>query len=270
MYKKCNPILSSVARMSILTAVLLVTACATPGGPDSGRRMPTLLQGVMNLVLSTVQIAVGLMEGVSSLPYYANTSLTDINNGMVQTQAKITLDDTYEGAYGKRISQVNPSGDTGELFRRMKHATQFFQRVLSHYGVADASNYYLTSIDTAKNDGYTLFAVVYRPTKNITVIDKYNNKTLRNFSSDDRLFYEPFQFDAKGNPLDVIVDWAGLPNDQFGTQKQQAILLTLAANAVVSDKKRTDYWEAEKRWIDGQFAEIVQVQTQRVEQAMKL
>jgi hypothetical protein len=254
----------------ILAGLFFISACSSPrqSGPNAGHGFSSVLKGLKQLILSPVQIAAGLLEGVASLPYYAGTTLADINKGLVSANAKVTLDDTYESAYGKRINQVDPSGDTGEVFRRMKHASEYFQKVLQRYGVADPSNYFLASIDTANKKGYTLFAVVYRPTKSITVIDKYDGKTVRNFTSSDRLFYEPFQTDIRGNPLDTIIDYAGMPLDQYGTQKQQAILLTLAANAVASDKKRSDYWEAEKRWIAGQFEEILKSQSQKVEKSM--
>ena len=254
----------------LLISMFFITACSTPqhGGPNAGRGFGGAMMGLMHLILSPIQIAAGVLEGVASLPYYAGTALGEINQGMVKAQAKVTLDDTYESAYGKRISQVDPSGDTGEVFRRMKHASEYFQKVLKRQGVANPSSYILTSIDTAKNNGYTLFAVVYRPAKSISVIDKYDGKTIRNFTSEDRLYYEPFQADAKGNSLDVIVDWAGIPNTQYEAQKQQAILLTLAANAVASEKTRTDYWASEKRWIDGQYEDILKTQNQKVEKAM--
>jgi len=254
----------------LLIGAFLITACATPqqGGPSAGRGFSSAMLGVAHLILSPVQIASGLLEGVAAVPYYAGTALADINQGLIKAQAQITLDDTYEGAYGKRISQVDPSGDTGEVFRRMKHASEFFQKVLQHQGVKDSSSYILTSIDTANKDGFTLFAVVYRPAKSITVVDKYDGKTIRNLTSDDRLYYEPFQSDAKGNTLDSIVDWAGIPRNQADTQKQQAILLTLAANAVASDKRRSDYWAAEKRWIGGGYEEILKAQSQKTEKAM--
>lgn len=254
----------------LLISVFLVTACSTPqqGGPNAGRGFSSAMLGVVHLVLSPIQIAAGLLEGVAAVPYYAGTALGDINQGLIKAQAQITLDDTYEGAYGKRISQVDPSGDTGEVFRRMKHASEYFQKVLQHHGVKDSSSYILTSIDTANKKGFTLFAVVYRPAKSITVVDKYDGKTIRNFTSDDRLYYEPFQADAKGKSLDVIVDWAGIPTNQYDTQKQQAILMTLAANAVASERTRADYWASEKRWIDGQYEDVIKAQSQKVEKAM--
>lgn len=256
----------------LLIGLFLITACGTPqqGGPSAGRGIAGAFQGVVHLILSPIQIAAGLLEGVAALPYYAGTALGEINQGLIKAQAQVTLDDTYESAYGKRIDQVAPSGDTGETFRRMKHATEYFQKVLARHGTPDASSYILTSIDTANKNGYTLFAVVYRPVKNITVIDKYDGKTIRNFSSDDRLYFEPFQTDAKGNSLDTVVDWGGLSTDQYSSQKQQAVLLTLAANAVATGKKRDDYWEAERRWIAGQYAEVIKAQSQKVEKAMAI
>lgn len=247
-----------------------VTGCSTTqqSGPDTAHGFGSAAQGIVHLILSPFQIAAGLLEGVAAMPYYAATTLSDINQGMIKARAQVTLDDTYESAYGRRISQVDPSGDTGEVFRRMKHASAYFQKVLRRYGVKDASSYILTSIDTATDKGYTLFAVVYRPASSITVIDKYDGKTIRRFTRDDRLFYEPFQTDAKGNALDVIVDWAGIPGEQSRTQKQQAILLTLAANAVVEGRTRADYWAQERSWIEGAYMEIVGEQNQRVEKAM--
>jgi hypothetical protein len=255
-----------------LLGVCLVSACAhnLQGGPDARHGIGGFFKGVAHLVLSPIQIASGLLEGVASLPYYASTGLHAINEGMVNAQASITLDDTYEAAYGKRIDEVNADGDTNERFRRMKHATEYFQKVLKQYGVVDYQYYYLTSIDTANKDGATLFAVIYRTSDSITVLDKYDNKTQRRFTSSDRLFYEPFMVDIHGNPLDVIIDWAGVPIEAYASQKQQAVLLTLSANAVATGKKRQDYWQIEKRWIEGDFQQIIKEQNAKVEQSMRI
>lgn len=254
----------------VIVVAGIVGACATPqsGGPDAERGLIGMFRGIGHLVLSPFQIAAGLLEGVAALPYYAGTSLKAINDGLAKAQAKVTLDDTYESAYGKRLDQVSADGDTGEVFRRMKHATEYFQKVLKRYGVPDPQHYILTSIDTANKDGATLFAVVYRPTKSITVLDKYDQKTLRTFTADDRLFYEPFQTDINGKQLDIIVDWAGVPIDHYKTQKQQAVLLTLAANAVAEGRKRSDYWMAEKRWIAGEFFSVLKQQNDKVQKSL--
>ena len=262
----------------ILCLIFLLSCGAAPGGApakvsqdkDKGRGFGLAAIGIVQLVLSPIQIAAGLLEGISSVPYYLSTSLRDINKGMIQAQAKITLDDTYESAYGKRISAVPESGDTGEAFTRMKHATEYFQRVLSRYGVRDANRYILTSIDTANNMGYTLFAVVYRPYTAIRVIDKYDGKTIRSFTKEDRLFYEPYERDINDQPVDTIVDWAGLPRDFIKTQKAQAILITMAANAVVNEKKSPDYWDIEKQWIAGEYRTIVEQKMNTVKNKMKI
>jgi len=189
---------------------------------------------------------------------------------LIDAQAKITLDDTYDSAYGKRLSQVPQDGNTGEAFRRMKHATKYFQVVLKKYGIRNADHYILTSIDTANSEGYTLFAVVYRPSDYIEVIDKYNGKTLRKFSKGDRLYYEPFEKDTFGRPLDKIIDWAGIPRECIKTQKAQALLITLAANSVVEGKRSPEYWDEEKKWIEGGFLEIANQKSNRVRERMKI
>jgi hypothetical protein len=122
--------------------LLLITSCSTAneGGQKVASGLGKAMTGVAQLVLSPLQIAAGLLEGIAAFPYYLSTSLEDINKGMIAANAKVTLDDTYEAAYGKRISAVPESGDTGEVFRRMKHATEYFQRVLKRYGVNDADS----------------------------------------------------------------------------------------------------------------------------------
>jgi len=246
-------------RLTIIWLVVwLVFACAVPPkeGPSVEHGLTNILTGLGHLLLSPLQIAAGLLEGIASVPYYLATNLQTLNQGLIAAQADITLDDTYESAYGKRLSNVPENGDTGVVFRRMKHATQFFQRVLKQYGIKDSNDYILTSLEE-NSDEYVLLAVVYRPSKNIEVIDKYAGKTIRFFSTVDRLFYEPFATKANGQPLDSIIDWAAFPKQHIQTQKSQAILLTLAANSVLNAKKTPEYWNIEKRWLAGEAHDIV-------------
>jgi len=252
-----------------------ITICLMSGcthnptkGSGAGNGINSFLRGIAHLVLSPLQIAAGLLEGVASLPYYASTGLHEINKGLEDAQANITLDDTYESAYGKRISEVSKDGETNDRFRRMKHASSYLQKILKSYGVDDHESYYLTSIDTANKQGATLFAVVYRPTTSIKVIDKYNHKTVRNFTSADRLFYEPFAKDINGNNLDTIIDWAGIPVESYKSQKMQAVLLTLAANSIIDKKRRDDYWVVEKRWIAGESAIIMNQQNSKTNKSI--
>ena len=259
--------------IAIILCLSLNIACAVPthhDGPSAEHGFSSAFLGIAHLILSPIQIAAGLLEGIASMPYYLSTNIHEINRGMIDAQASITLDDTYDSAYGKRLNQVPETGDTGEVFRRMKHATNYFHKVLKGYGVRDADRYILTSIDTATSEGYTLFAVVYRPLDTITVVDKYDSNYTRTFHKKDRLFYEPFKNDITGRPLDTIVDWAGLPKEFTKTQKAQAILITMAANAVVDGRKSQDYWEAERRWIAGEFKEITEDKMNGVKLRMKI
>ena len=73
-----------------------------------------------------------------------------------------------------------------------------------------------------------------------------------------------------GRPLDIIVDWSGLPRELIQTQKGQAVLLTMAANAVVDKKRSTDYWPSEKSWIAGEFRTIVEQKMNSVRNKMKI
>ncbi|TQV75194.1 hypothetical protein FLL45_09655 [Aliikangiella marina] len=253
-----------------LSLSLLLGCASNPSGPNASHGLGGFFRGVAHLVLSPVQIAAGLLEGVASLPYYASTGLHKINQGMIEAQASITLDDTYEAAYGKRIKDINVDGDTNEQFRRMKHATAYLQKILKQHGVVDYDKYLLTSIDTANRQGATLFAVVYRLRTSITVIDKYNPKITRKFTTKDRLFYEPYREDFQGTPLDTIIDWAGVPIESYQSQKLQAVMLTLAANAIVNGKRRIDYWQAEAEWINGNFKTILKQQNEQTTRSMKI
>ena len=58
-------------------------------------------------------------------------------------------------------------------------------------------------------------------------------------------------------PLDLVLDWAGVPRPAIGTQKGQAILLTLAANSVLINRRSDDYWRTERRWVEGDYETIV-------------
>ena len=209
-------------------------------------------------VATTQQIGKGLDQGIATLPYIAlsDAKLEDINKELILTKQEVTIDDTYLMAYGVPLSAAGSDGDTGALFTTMKEATGYFQKVLNGHGMPDAEKYILTSIDTAKEEGYTLFAVVYRPVPEIRVADKYDGTTPRRFTGEDRLFYEPFRVDLQGKPLDSIVDWAGVPVGSYSTQKYQAVMMTLAANKVMERASRIDYWDAEKRWIAGGFGPI--------------
>lgn len=253
----------------LLLCFNLLSGCAT-----HQREVPTIehgfftaLNGLEHLLLSPTQIAAGLLEGIASLPYYLSTHLQTINQGLVDAQADITLNNTYKSAYGKHLSEVSLRFDTDIVFSTMKQATQFIQQVLKQYGISDSSRYILTNIFD-RRDQYTLLAVVYRPVDTITVIDKQDGKTTRSFYFNDKLFYEPYQRDTRGNFLDIVIDWAVLSKESIQTQKAQAILITLAANSVLNDKKTPKYWKIEKRWLAGGARNIIKKRSEDIKKRM--
>lgn len=220
---------------------------------------------IIQPTMLSIPVAMGLAveQGLASLPY-SGTDLEKIESELIKTNASVTLEDVYLAAYGRLLSDVMPDGDTGQAFTTMKEATSYFQRVLTEIGLADVENYIFTSIDTANEEGYTLFAVVYRPSDTITVTDKYDGKTERTLTAEDKFYYEPFKNDRDQEPLDEILDWAGIPTYAYATQKQQALMLTLAANKVLDGKLREDYWNAEQEWIAGNFGTICKSQDENV------
>ncbi len=253
--------------ISIACLLLCLSACQSNNVTHGFK---SAFKGIGHLILSPIQIGAGVLEGISAMPFYLSNSIHNINKGMVKAQASITLEDTYDSAYGKKLSKISDDGNTGEVFRRMKQATEYFQKVLRQYGVDNYQQYRLTSVDTANRSGYTLFAVVKREYDDIQVIDKYNGKTIRNYSKSDRMYYDAHRADSKGRQLDKIIDWAGIPRDSIRSQKGQAVLITLAANSVVAEKCDEGYWDIEKRWMAGEFKEICNEKSKHIADKLQI
>lgn len=245
-------------RIPIILCAISLVACAPPHaeGPNPGHGFQTAGIGIGQLMLSPLMIAAGLVEGIASLPFFLSAGVHELNQGLVQANASMTLDDTYRAAYGERLSDVPASGDTGRVFTEMRSATVFFQSMLNRYGVKDANRYVLTAIRTADADGYTLYAVVRRDSETVQVADKLDPTRLRTLTPVDLDYYRPYFQDTSGQRLDHVVDWAGISRRHIQTQKGQAILMNLAANSILNDKRSDDYWQAERRWMVGGFREI--------------
>lgn len=244
-------------RMLISLSIAAVLAgCAPPraGGPSPEHGFNTFGEGVGYLALSPLMIVSGLLEGIASLPYFVAADVHEMNRAMVEGGARVDLDRTYAYAYSERMENVPASGETGKVFRHLSGATEHFQRVLRGYGVEDYGHYVLTGVRTADREGYTLYAVIYRPAESIQVHD---GRIVRQLGRGDREYYRPYERDANGRPLDVIIDWAGVPRTSIRTQKGQAILMTLAANSVLINRRSDEYWQAERRWIAGEYEAIV-------------
>lgn len=243
-----------------VAASLFVTACASPGsrqGPDPGHGVQTLGEGLGHLMLSPFMIVAGLMEGIAALPYFLGEGVHEINRGLREANARVSLDQTYQYAYDQPLAKVSDDGDTGKVFRDMDEATAHFQKVLRGYGVEDYRRYLLTAIRNADRDGYTLYAVIYRPVDTIKVRNKFQPGRIDTLGPNDRAYYQPHARDADGRPLDLVIDWAGVPRTSIRTQKGQAILMTLAANSVLVNRRSDEYWATEAAWIDGDYRDVV-------------
>jgi hypothetical protein len=253
----------------IVLSTFLVTGCvshrtAEPSpAPNPARGLG---QALGYLVLSPVMIVAGLFEGIATAPYLIEADLHDMNREMEKANTNVTLDETYQYAYGRRLDTVPKSGSTGRVFRHMSEATGHFQNVLRGYGVADYDRYFLTAVRTADQAGYTLYGVVHRPARQIRILDR--NGRVRTLSPEDRVYYRPYERDASGRPLDVVIDWAGVPRTTIKTQKGQAILMTLAANSVLINRRSDSYWDIEKSWIEGDYKHIVAERKGQLDQRM--
>ncbi|NJO14647.1 MAG: hypothetical protein HC877_02565 [Thioploca sp.] len=78
-----------------LGGLLTAGATTTATGVSVEHGFPSALSGLGHLLLSPLQIAADLLEGIASVPYYLTTHLNTLNQGLIQAQAHINLEDTY-------------------------------------------------------------------------------------------------------------------------------------------------------------------------------
>ncbi|RJP93827.1 MAG: hypothetical protein C4518_05265 [Desulfobacteraceae bacterium] len=211
------------------------------------------------LPLSAYHMMKGVEVGTPALPYYAysNTSLEVINTEFKNAKAKVTIEDVYTYGYGKSFKGLPPDGDTGQKFNDMTTATRYLQNVIKAKGVSEPQNYFMTSIDSAKDFGFALIAAVYRPEEKIVVRNKFGASNDLSLTCDDPPYYQPYRFDCNGKPLDTVYEWGALPNDCFDKQGHQAILLTLMANKILEKQVKDNYWDAERKWIGGDYKSVI-------------
>lgn len=213
----------------------------------------------LQIPIAGYQMAKGVQVGSPALPYYvySNTTLEAINNEFKKANAKVTIEDIYTYAYEKPFKGLPADGDTGQTFSDMATATRYLQKVLKAKGVSDEGNYFMTSIDSAKDFGFTLIAAVHRKNEKLAVINKFGASAQSTLTCDDPSYYQPYRFDCKGEPLDTVYEWAAEPNDCFAKQGHQAILLALMANKILEKKSKDNYWDAERKWIAGDYKSVV-------------
>lgn len=145
-----------------------------------------------------------------------------------------------------------------------------FQSLLSQQGVADPERYLLTAVRSADASGYTLYAVVKRAPGALRVADSTDAMRSQTLTPVDLAYYRPYREDAMGRPVDTVVDWAGIERRRIRTQKGQAILMNLAANSILNDKRSPEYWHAQKRWMAGEFRQIAQLRQASLRRRMGL
>jgi|GEM_PF-5712313 len=55
----------------------------------------------------------------------------------------------------------------------------------------------------------------------------------------------------------MVIDCAGVPRTAIRTRKGHAIVMTLAADSVLVNRRSDDYREAQRRWLAGDFRGVV-------------
>ncbi|MEM7061360.1 MAG: hypothetical protein AAF557_27600 [Pseudomonadota bacterium] len=235
----------------ILGAACMIAGCVVAEAP----RHPAQAAGqaLGYTVASPLLILKGLTEGIGSTAQVAKGDLKAMNEALVKAKAPVDLARTYRYAYGTDLATAPADGNTGQVFRHLGAASRHFQDVLRGYGIGNARDYYLTAVRTADAQGYTLYAVVYRPEQQIRVVVDGRQKTL---TPEDDAFYRPYAQDARGAALDLVLDWAAVPRTEIRTQKDQAVLMTIGANSVLINRRSNDFWAVEAAWRNGDFRRI--------------
>jgi len=268
----------------VATLTFVVASCAAPDGrgPDGRLAMQTFGRGVLNLMLSPVMIVAGIAQGLAFLPYTVGMGLSELNKALLQANA-VSLDDSYKATFGVSITDRQVQQKTGavygqdSLYGRYKpealfEANRAFQRLLVSQGMSEdtARTYVLVGNYThAWSRGQILLAVVRRYTANepFRVAGKQTH-IVTTFRPDQRGWYEAYERDHNGQPIDEVIDWAAMEYAVLRQDKVVATLMVLAAEAVKGDKRAPDYWTAERRWLAGDTAAIMQESVDKVKRAL--
>ena len=251
--------------IALFAGVAIASGCAAPPRTINHPAHAAGL-AVGYVVAAPVLILKGLAEGIAATPYFVNSDLNAMNAAMVRARAPVDLGRTYRYAYRVDIDRLGANGSTGRVFRSLGPATRHFQNVLRGYGVGNAGDYLLTAVRTADNQGYTLYAVVYRPEKRIRV--RTADGRVATLTPRDRAYYRPYRTDAAGRPLDMVLDWAAVPRTAISTQKGQAILMTIGAYSVVINRRSDDFWGIDRRWRGGAFRQITNTRRAALDRRM--
>jgi hypothetical protein len=262
-----------------LAAALLVTGCVGPNGQTGGQTgVQTFGRGLAYLVLSPFMIVGGILQGLAFLPYTIGTGLAELNKGLVQAQA-VPLDDSYKATFGVSMTDQRVNQQSGEisgqegLYGRYRpqaimEANRSFQRLLVSQGMPEdkSHNYVLAgNYNYAWSRGVILLAVTYRQSgaQPIRVASKETG-IVTTFRPDQRTWHEPYERDVNGQVIDEVIDWTAMDYKLLRQDKIVATMMVIAAEAVKSGKRSTDYWEAERRWKAGETAQLMRESLARV------
>ena len=262
----------------LLTTIMLLGGCATPGAPDGHIAANTFGHGLKNLILSPFMIVAGIAQGLAFLPYTIGTALTDLNKGLLQANA-VPLDDSYKATFGvsiedKRVDQQSGQiqGQPGQYGRYRSQAifeaNSSLQRLLVSQGMPEqsAKNYVLTgNYQYALTRGQILLAVVYRhPGEQPFKVAAKQTGITTTFRPGQRGWHEPYQRDVDGQPVDEVIDWAAIDYKVLRQEKVVATLMVLAAEAIKSGKRSPEYWDAERPWMAGETGRVMALSQGRV------
>ena len=263
---------------ALLTTVILLGGCATPGESDGKIAANTFGQGMKNLFLSPFMIVSGLAQGLAFLPYTIGTGLNDLNKGLLEANA-VPLDDSYKATFGVSIDdkRVDPQSGSIEgqpgLYGRYRsqaifEANSSLQRLLVSQGMpeAKAKNYVLVgNYQYALTRGQILLAVVYRhPGEQPFRVAAKQTGITTTFRPGQRGWHEPYHRDVDGQPVDEVVDWAAIDYKLLRQEKVVATLMVLAVESIKTGKRAPEYWDAERPWMAGETAKVMALSQGRV------
>jgi hypothetical protein len=195
----------------------------------------------------------------------------------------VALKDAYKAAFGVSLAARDVDQTTGDVRRRRAYGryrpevlgkvNRAFRRLLISQGMSaqSARKYVIVGDDThASTHGQVLLAVVLRHTRAAPFRARHKaTGGVTTLDADHRAWYEAYDRDVNGQDIDEVIDWAPLPRDLLRRDKGIATLLVLASEAVKFDRRSSDYWQAERRWLDGDIATVVQQSMARLQQALR-
>jgi hypothetical protein len=135
----------------ILLSISIISGCTESVKPNNTIKQSNPVDKLENFVPTKLQIASGLLEGIAALPYLLNTPITTINKALIEAQAEINLNKTYQTVYGKALTEVPPvSGNTGIQYKGIKQTNEFIKKLLNQ-------DY---SFKTLETDQYILISLI--------------------------------------------------------------------------------------------------------------